>query len=584
MKAKKRSKHIEVKINTDKQDKYFEYFAVCILVAVGIYQSFILFGHKIVPISDFPAFVQTGREILSFQRPSDFKRGPVTGVLQILFGKLAGGRFPDLRGGWLLNSILNPLNLILLWLIGKRLIGRGAIWLAIIVSITPWTLYMLREPLAEMPLLFFVLLTIYLICRNSSWAYLTASITTMVRYEGAALILAAFVMDMIYKKTNKERIIAFVYSVLASIPLMLWLLGTFLYTDIGTSTDHYLAVFTKRHTQYFLKTRQERTGIVKHLGLMWNVGFRPLLMIDPKSGREAFETLWSVSKFTALVTFAFGAVYGLIKRNRLIFILLIFFVPYFLVHAYYPYPIPRYHSTISWIALLIGIFGVRQFWNIVNDKLHFPGVVIMVFQAVMIIIALFLITPLVSYLRQLAAICPAVRFLPFIMISVIILIVLSRAFLYKFRHLLSDAVIAAVIIPVILSSQFSIAPLLGDGQQDIEFKYLADWYADNAKPDEKMVVYMHETVAIFVPRSAECFINFPYADSPEQLVEKLREKNVTYVCWASREGLSKDPWGDRALNLHKTIPFLINTKDAGPYKFITQIRSNGRFINVFRLE
>jgi hypothetical protein len=126
--------------------------------------------------------------------------------------------------------------------------------------------------------------------------------------------------------------------------------------------------------------------------------------------------------------------------------------------------------------------------------------------------------------------------------------------------------------------------LLGDGQQDIEFKYLADWYAANARPDEKMAVYMWSTVKIYVPEFDKCFVNFPYADSPEGLVEKLRQENVTYVCWASREGFSTDPWGDRALNLHVTIPFLVNTHDEGPYKFITQIRSQGRFVNVFRLE
>jgi hypothetical protein len=585
MKTKKqRVKPVELGINTERQDKYFEYFAVCILVTLGIYQSYILFGHKIVPISDFPAFVRTGCEILSFKCPSDFKRAPVTGILQILFGKLAGGRFPDLRGGWLLNSVLHPLNLILLWLIGKKLIGRTAVWFVMIASIIPWILYMVREPLAEIPLLFFVLLTIYLIFRNSSWAYLTASITTMVRYEGAALILAAFVLDLIARKTKKEKIIAFIYSALASVPLILWLWGTLLLSMRMESAANYLEVFTKKHTQYFLNSAKDRTGIIMHLGLMWNVGFKPLLMIDPKSSQESFETLWSISKFTALATFAFGTIYGLIKKNRLIFILLIFLVPYFLVHSYYPYPIPRFHSTIFWIALLISIFGVKQLWSIINSKLHLPVVVIRVFQVVVLIIALFLITPLLAYFGRLTQICSAVRFLPLVVVSAVILIVLLRVFLYRFKYLLSDAAVAAVMILVILSNQFSLAPLLGDGRQDIEFKYLADWYAANAKPNEKMAVYMCETVRIFVPESDKCFVGFPYADNPQELVEKLRQENITYVCWASREGFSKDPWGDRVLNLHVTMPFLVNTQDEGPYKFITQIRSQGRFVNVFRLE
>lgn len=582
---KQKTRRVELKINTDRQDRYFDYFAVCILTAVGIYQSFILFGHKVVPISDFPAFVQTGHEILSFKCPSDFKRGPVTGILQIFFGKLIGGQFPDLAGGWLLNSVLHPLNLVLLWLIGKRLIGRTAVWFVMIASINPWTLYMLREPLAEIPLLFFILLTVYLICRNSRWAYLTASITTMVRYEGAALILAAFVMDMICRKTKKERITSFIYSALASVPLMLWLLGTFLRSEAMFTGEHYLTtlIFPKKHDQYYLH-KEGRTGVIMHLGLIWNVTFKPLFMIDPKAGRESFGTLWSFSKFIALAAFMFGAVYGVIKKNQQIFVMLIFLVPYFFIHAYYPYPISRYHSTIFWIVLLISIFGLKQVWVIINSKLPLPDAAVKVLQVVVLITGLFLITPLVSYMRRLAEICSAVRFLPLVVVSAVILILLLRVLLYKFKYLLSDAATAAVMILIVLSNQFSLSSLLGDGRQDIEFKYLADWYVVNAKPNEKMAVYMWSTVKIFVPKFDECFTGFPYADSPQELVEKLRQENVTYVCWASREGFSKDPYGERVLNLHKTIPFLVNPRDVGPYKFITQIKSDGRFINVFRLE
>jgi len=585
MKAKKQKiKPVELKPNTDKQDRFFEYFAVCILIAIGVYQSIILFGHKVVPISDFPAFVRTGHEILSFKCPTDFKRGPVTGVLQVLFGKIAGGRFPDLRGGWFLNAVLYPLILVLTWLIGKRMIGKTAIWLAIIVAINPWTVYLLREPLADIPLLFFVLLTVCLIFRNSSWAYLTASVTTMVRYEGAALILAAFIMDMIYKKTKKERIIAFVYSALASVPLMLWLVGTFLHSASMAAGEHYLTTFIqgKKHDQYYII--KDRTGIIMHLGLIWNAGFRPLFMIDPKSSQEAFGTLWFLNKFMTLAIFAFGTIYGLIKKNWLILPLLIFLIPYFLIHAFYPYPIPRYYSTTFWIVLLISIYGIKQVWDIINSKTPVPNVIIKIFQAAILVIILFLITPLVPYLSQLAAFCSAVRFLPFVVIFAVVLIVLLRIFLYKFRYLLSDAAVAAIMIFIVVSNQFSLSPLLGDGKQDIEFKYLADWYAENAKLNEKMVVYMCETVGIFVPQSKESIISFSYAETPEELVEKFRKQNVTYVCWASREGFSKDPYGDRVLNMHKTVPFLVNPRDEGPYKFVTQIRSGERFINVFRLE
>ena len=52
--------------NLEAKDKYFNRFIIALLLIFGIYQSVLFFGHKLVPNSDFPAFTQTGRELLSF--------------------------------------------------------------------------------------------------------------------------------------------------------------------------------------------------------------------------------------------------------------------------------------------------------------------------------------------------------------------------------------------------------------------------------------------------------------------------------------------------------------------------------------
>ncbi len=171
----------------DKRQSYLDIFAGAALFAFGAFQSILYFGHKVVPIGDFPDIVRVGHELLSFKMPSAFKIAPVVGLLQAGLSYLVGGQTPDLTAGWLLNAILHPFTVLLLWLIGKKVLGRSAVWFAIVAAINPWLIYMLREPLIETPLLFFVLLTTYLILMRSKWCYLTASITAMVRYEGAAL-------------------------------------------------------------------------------------------------------------------------------------------------------------------------------------------------------------------------------------------------------------------------------------------------------------------------------------------------------------------------------------------------------------
>ena len=130
----------------------FRTFGGCIIVillAFGIYQSVLYFGHKIVPNSDFPAFVRVARQLLSFEVPSSFKRVPVLGILQIGLSKFVSGDHPELTAGWLLNAILHPLSIVLLYLVGKRFLGYRAVWFALIAGINPWILNLFREPIAE---------------------------------------------------------------------------------------------------------------------------------------------------------------------------------------------------------------------------------------------------------------------------------------------------------------------------------------------------------------------------------------------------------------------------------------------------
>ena len=333
-------------------ERYFEIFTMAALFSFGIYHSVLYFGHQIVPNSDFPCFFKTGQELLSFKIPSSFKRLPVVGLLQVLLSYLVGTEQPGLTAGWLLNALLHPFNVVLLWCIGKKIVGKSALWFALIAALNPWLIYLLTEPIAETTLLFFTLVSFYFIFKRSHWGYFFAAVTTMVRYEGAALIMAAFVMDMIYSTSRRERILALLYSAAAGLPLAIWLLGTAFNWQADKS--HYLNVlFTKEYSKGFAEPVENRIGLVKHISLLWHVGFRPLLMPYIGAGKAFEQVFWGIAKITAVCSFVFGSLYGLYKRNWKILALFIFFVPYFLIHAHYPYPIPRYHATIFWIALLL---------------------------------------------------------------------------------------------------------------------------------------------------------------------------------------------------------------------------------------
>ena len=148
---------------TTAAEKRLDILTGVVLFVLGVYHSILYFGHTAVPISDFSTFFQVGKEILNLHLPTNFKYAPVVGILQNLLVFVSWGSPPELTAGWLLNAILHPFTVVLLWLVGKRIIGKSAVWFAVIASINPWVVYYLTEPIGETSLLFFVLLTLYLI-------------------------------------------------------------------------------------------------------------------------------------------------------------------------------------------------------------------------------------------------------------------------------------------------------------------------------------------------------------------------------------------------------------------------------------
>jgi len=580
-----RAKHIRVMSfnqveaeELEKRQRYLEIFLIGAFFAFGIYLSVLYFGHKVVPISDFPDIVRVGQDLLSFRLPARFKQAPVVGILQALLSYVVGGQYPDLTAGWLLNAILHPLNLVLFYLVGKHLVGKSAIWFAIIAILNYWVIYMLTEPIMETTLLFFSLLTFYLIFTRSNWCYVFASITTMVRYEGAALILAAFVMDMIYRKGKGERIRAFFYLALATVPLAVWLLGTILTWKPGET--HYLEVlFTKDYAKDFAQPVEQRTGLLLHLRLLWMVAFRPLFM-----SIAASKAIFGFSQIIAMVSFSFGTIYGLCKRQWKILAMLIFFVPYFLLHAFYPYPLQRFHTNIFWIALLACLFGLQNIWRLINKNDRLPKAMIVMLQSLVAVISLIWLISLIRYLPKLSQISPRSASLPFAAMLLVGLISAVRVYIYSRRYFLREFSILALLCLIIVSNQFMLVGLLGDGQQDKEFKLLADWFIANAKPGEKMGVYMAEVVKMFAPKHAEYIVRLPKADSPSEFVEACHKEGITYVVWATREGLRDDHTGYRSFGLHENIAHLQKPESTGDYQFITQVGTKRGYANIFRLQ
>ena len=561
--------------------KHVEIFLFLLLLSFGIYHTIIYWGHQVVPHFDFNCFAIIGHQLLSFHLPSTYKRVPLVGILQVLLGHITGGAYPDLNGGWLLNSIVHPLTAVFLWLAGRKIIGRSAFWFAVIAIINPWGLQLLTEAIAETTLLFFVWITLYFIFIRSKWAYLFASLTAVARYEGAALILGAFVMDMIDSKDKKERLTAFVYASIAAIPLALWMLGTVL-TWEGEGPTHYLKIFSKEYTSQFGEGLKNRIGFMKHANILWQVGFFSLFQPSPQNSRNFAEMLFGINKVLTFVTFLFGSVYGLYKRQWKILVLLLFLIPYFWVHAKYPYPVDRYHATIFAIVMLICIYGLYGFWGLINSRL--PKWIIILSRVIVIVIAFIWALILWGYLPEIAPMSKASVSLPYVAILVVCIALIAGHFAYK-ENLLTDFVILALMVLIVASNQFVVAGIVGNGERDIEFKYLLDWYKENAKKGEKLVTTVPLILQIMAPEYKDYFIHTDTFDvnNPTDFAYECYKRNITYVAWDSRVGLVPTDHYYKYWKMSNIAPLIVG-KDIGPYQFITQLKANQRrYINLYRL-
>jgi hypothetical protein len=567
-------------LQPNEPQKGIEILTGVVLFAFGAYQSVLYFGHTAVPISDFLSIFSVGNAILHFRLPVDFKYAPVTGILQNLLMAVSWGSAPGLTAGWLVNAILHPFSVVLMWLVGKQIIGKSAVWATLIAAVNSWLVYMLTEPIVETTYLFFILLTIYLIFRRSRWAYLLASITTMVRYEGAALIFAAFVVDIIHRKNRRDIIKALAFLLLASLPLMIWLILT-VATWKGGNTHYFTVLFSKDYAKTFAEG-QGKIGISLHLNLIWQVAFQPLLLPYPGAGADFAETLFKLSQIVCVVGFLLGCIWSCLKRRWEVLVLLLFFVPYFILHAYYPYPLARFHSTIFWIALLIVWFGLQSTGGTLARKAQFGQAAAIVFQVVIIILAGVWSAELIRHFGYAASASPTSATIPYAAMGAVLILIFIRTLTGKLRVLPRNLCIAALMCLVIASNQFLLANLLGDGQREIEFKKLGEWFAANAGPGEKLAVY-NNIALIYAGKNSANLVGYPKADGPEELVNKLRDEHITYAAWATREGIGNRHNDYRFAGLDKNIAILSSPRDIGPYKFVTQVGNNNGYINIFRL-
>ena len=546
-------------------------WVLLILLGFGVCQSIIFFGYFPVPNPDFTQFLQTGRELISLRIPSSFNRGPLYSIIMAGLSRILGGEYPELRAGWIVNAVLHPLNLVLIWLISREIIGRAAVWIALLAAVNPWVIMTLALPLAETTLVFFILATYWYLWRGSRWAYFFAACASLVRYEAVFLIPAVLIVDL-RSATPRRRFRPLLRAFLASLPLTVWMLGTILHWAYE-SQNHYV-------TRLMPLTWERLT---RALLFLWQAVFFPLVTSHSDQPIAAVPFIFVLWRIAAAAAFGLGIFFALRRREGKVGLLLVFAFPYFIIHVVYMYMVRRFYVPVSWIIFVICWYGIQSGWETVCRRLRPPRFMTGLLIFLVLALGCYRVSELFFRLPAAAHLSHASAPLFWILAATIILLTLLQLKKVHPRLFMGQVAAAVLVLSLGLSNQMILSRHLGDGSRRAEFKLLGEWYAAHARPGDKLAVYLYDLVGYYSSRRGDSVVRFPQSNNPQQFENSCREEGITYLVWASREGIKKNNLVYISLGLDKNLDQLSEPRSVGPYEFVVQLRGGRGHLNIFRI-
>jgi hypothetical protein len=569
------------------RQKAIELIPVILLAGLGFIYSFFFFKHFVFPNSDFGAFLSIGQQWLHFQIPSDMKRAPVFSIITASAGILLPGPDRYLVGTELYNAILLPVVMILIYLLSREFLGRGtAIWAAFLCGISPWVVRLSSESLAELTLVTMFAATAICARRHIGWAYVFAMLGSITRWDLAALIPAVALVDII---RNRKWLRTVALTFLASIPFLICMVITAILLKKGqTSGAHYLEVLS---TDMTFKLIEDIDYYWLNIASFFNAPMYKALPSGQIANMDGlnnavFYLTWPL----LLAGFIAGSIRGILNKRWDIIVLLISAMPYVLIHAMYPYRLSRFCIPVAWIGFIIAIYGglwvldwlrKKSWWKLASFGL----------QIVAVILIIFWIAGLGLTFKYAGLLCKQVTSLVIVACVVSIAGLLLLKILWMERFSLGWVSLGAFLVLAIVSNGAQTGFTMGNGQAEINFKYLSEWFLKNAGPDDKMITTMPSFMPIYTGLPIERF-GHPARFNPKEVkdfnafIAACRKEGYTLIAWDSRLQDPKETyyklWGlDRIKVLSQ---FTNGNKQVGPCKLVYLLDKGDPQIAVWRIE
>lgn len=175
--------------------------ALLVLLCAGVLGYWVLQYHPFVlPNNDYDSFETTARSLAALELPHNFQRMPVLPALMGVLAPLLPSPHPYLHAALLVNLAFSLALLPLLFRLGARSFGEGALLPPLLLAGTTQLHAMALQPLVEPSLACFVVLAFVLFQARSPWQYAAAFAAGLSRYEAVILIPVLFVANVLSER------------------------------------------------------------------------------------------------------------------------------------------------------------------------------------------------------------------------------------------------------------------------------------------------------------------------------------------------------------------------------------------------
>ncbi len=471
-------------------------FALLLLVAAVSF--YVRAGDFYVPDSDFFDYREKAIAYRHFTLPEHLKRPPMYSATIALVSLPLRGRDRELHAAEAINVVAALALLWFLYRLAARYLGQHAFWVAWLMAVSPVTVKMAVKPKAEIFTAALILGALLLHSRNDKKAYLAAFFAALTRYEGFVLVAALAASDLFFSRERWKRL---GLGVLAGSGLLVWLL-----------INHFREGTDNPYGMYFSHNRLfEGAGFVR----IW------LGALVPHFSPEPLRVLLALS---VVVLAALGLWVLWTRDRRFATAVGLYLLGYLTLHSLYPFTINDYTVLANGLVWLLFMLGVVRVGEFAGARLAISRATLIALKWSTVVSTLLLLLLLLWR-----------KGLPLPETSAWILLLLAAGV----TLFLAQRTVAWLVLPVFGLLLWPWGRLAAHDLYQVryakaEYRLIAEWLDENARPDEKAVLIQPAVVAYYTrhfPDENLLVLRDFAANDSLSFRRELAQKGVKYVIW-----------------------------------------------------